>query len=198
MSTAVIQSRTLVGYRQPVALREEPPTLEGSFIAGDANAMATIHDLYATPVRRYCARSLGPERADDATQEVFTAAWTKRERFDPTRGSIVGWLMGIARFKILESLRKTTHDAPLQTDHLGADVEQKVESIAEEILVAEALERLPERMAGVLKLAFYSDLTHAQIAESSGIPLGTVKSDIRRGLTRLRRDLEGFDDVHGS
>jgi RNA polymerase sigma-70 factor (ECF subfamily) len=67
--------------------------------------------------------------------------------------------------------------------------------MAERMLTAEAIASLPERPQQVVRLAVYGDLTHAQIAERIGVPLGTVKSDIRRSLERLRHDLEGLDDA---
>ena len=121
-----------------------------------------------------------------------------RDRFDPTKGSLGGWIMGIARFKAIEQLRRNKPEFP--TDEMGVDHgahDARVEDLAQQMLVAGALERLPDRMRSIVELAFYSDLTHAQIAAKTSVPLGTVKSDIRRGLGRLRRELEGLDAVSG-
>jgi len=172
--------------------------LEASFVSGDLDAIERLHDEHATSVYRFCARTLGADRARDATQEVFLAAWRSRDGFDPSRGSLGGWLMGIARFKVIEQLRRTRPEA-LVPD-AGAETEAAdtpVDAVAEQLLVTAALERLPDRTRTVIELAFFSDLTHAQIASETSMPLGTVKSDIRRGLARLRRDMEGLDAVKG-
>jgi RNA polymerase sigma-70 factor (ECF subfamily) len=188
----------LGGYRQYVCAADERDLLEASFASGDADALETVHDDLADDVYRFVARTVGADRARDVTQEVFLAAWRSRDRFDPTKGSLGGWIMGIARFKAIEQLRRNKPEYP--TDEMGVDHgahDARVEDLAQQMLVAGAMERLPDRMRGVVELAFYSDLTHAQIAAKTSMPLGTVKSDIRRGLGRLRRELEGLDAVSG-
>ena len=128
------------------------------------------------------------------TQEVFLAAWRARERFDSQRGSLAGWLMGIAKNKVIDQIRLTGRRVSTVggTDmaEIGATTEH-VSALADRLLVSEAINSLPERSRKVLELAFFDDLTHAQIAERTDLPLGTIKSDIRRGLARMRRHLEG-------
>lgn len=185
-------------YRQYVRPADERDLLEASFVSGDRDALEAVHHALAEDVYRFVARTVGADRARDVTQEVFLAAWRSRDRFDPTKGSLGGWIMGIARFKAIEQLRKNKPEYP--TDEMGADHgvhDARVEDLAEQMVVAGALDRLPDRMRGMVELAFYSDLTHAQIAAKTSVPLGTVKSDIRRGLGRLRRELEGIDAVSG-
>jgi len=167
------------------------------FRAGADDALRTVYDLHGTLVHSFCRRTLGAEAAD-VTQEVFLEAWRNRHRYDPARGSLAGWLLGIARFRAIDALRAggrrpdlvaETPDAP---GAVGPD-EDTVSRLAERMLVADALAQLPDRARLAVQLAFYEDLTHTEIAERCGVPLGTVKSDIRRGLERLRRHLESFD-----
>jgi RNA polymerase sigma-70 factor (ECF subfamily) len=80
-------------------------------------------------------------------------------------------------------------------DEVAGTAEEAVVAAAERMLMAEAIATLPERAQEMVRLAFFEDLTHAQISERCSVPLGTVKSDIRRSLGRLRRHLEGFDDA---
>ncbi len=185
-------------YRQYVRAADEGDLLEASFASGDPDALETLHRDLADDVYRFVARTVGADRARDVTQEVFLAAWRSRDRFDPTKGSLAGWIMGIARFKAIEQLRRNKPEYP--TDEMGDEHgahDPRVEDLAQQMLVGGALARLPERMRSIVELAFYSDLTHAQIAAKTSVPLGTVKSDIRRGLGRLRRELEGLDAVSG-
>src|SRR4051812_18709381 len=88
------------------------------FVAGDPSALREIYDANSSLVYSMCARSLGANRAADATQDVFLAAWRSRDRYDPTRGSISGWLVGIARFKVIDILRADGRQ-PLSVDLTG-------------------------------------------------------------------------------
>ena len=142
------------------------------------------------------------------TQDVFLAAWRSSTRYDPARGSLGGWLMGIAHHKATDTLRARGRAldrvARAAADPLGAggvaagpDTPAgggaSDSGLAERLLLADALGRLRPEVREVVELAFYSDLTHEQIAERTGRPLGTVKSQIKRSLAALRRHLEGID-----
>jgi RNA polymerase sigma-70 factor (ECF subfamily) len=182
---------------QQVSVRDDfDASLEARFCAGDEAAMEAVYRTHGSLVYSLCRRTLGPERAADTTQEVFFAAWKSRHRFDPAAGSLAGWLIGIARFKIIDLYRVEQRNplAPEASQAIETGVESAgVEEIAQRMLIAEALDVLPERSRQIIQSAFFDDLTHSQIAERYGLPLGTVKSDIRRGVERLRRHLEGFD-----
>ena len=168
--------------------------LETAFGRGDEDALRRAYDEYGRLVYTLCRRTLGGDAAADATQEVFVAAWQRRGQFDPDRGSLAGWLVGIARNKVIDLLRAQSRRPNVVSD--GVDGSEPspnsagVEDLADRLLLADALSTLPERSRRVLELAFYDDLTHPEIAARTALPLGTVKSDIRRGLSRLRRHLE--------
>ncbi|MEZ5261057.1 MAG: RNA polymerase sigma factor [Acidimicrobiia bacterium] len=178
--------------------------LERRFAAGDADVVRAVYEAHSALVYNLCRRVVGDAHAADVSQEVWVAAWRSAARYRPESGSLAGWLVGIARFKAIDHLRRSARRAGV---HDGGDAAERLdrlvddrsgelpapERIAEKLLVADALRQLEARPRAVLELAFYSDLTHQEIAERTGVPLGTVKSDIRRGLERLRRHLEGFD-----
>jgi RNA polymerase sigma-70 factor (ECF subfamily) len=182
----------------------EDPVLD-AFAAGDQSALRELYDRHGTLVHSFCRRSLGAERAADATQEVFLAAWRSRARYRRESGTMAGWLLGIARYKVIDVLRADgrapmpmdtqEHDPGAEAggDPVGGDGD--LGRIAERMLLADAIDSLPERGRQMVRLAFYEDLTHTQIAARCDVPLGTVKSDIRRSLLRLREHLEGFDDA---
>jgi len=178
---------------------DEPEVIDPvaiAFAAGDPDALRQVYDRHGALVHTLCVRSVGRDRAADVTQEVFLAAWSSRERFDPARGSLAGWLVGIARFKAIGALRSDAR-TPIPTDEVAPDVVKAadIDALADQLLVQAALAELPMRMRAVLELAFFDDLTHEQIASRTALPLGTVKSDVRRGLQRLRRILEARDDA---
>lgn len=170
-----------------------------AFRRGDDAALRAAYDRWGALVYSFCRRTLvDPLAAEDAAQETFVAAWRSRERFDPERGSLPGWLMGIARYKALDNQRRLARAPRPVGDQQVASADDAVpgelDRLSDRLLLADALERLPERARVMIELAFFEDLTHAQIAERCGVPLGTVKSDIRRGLERLRRHLDGGVD----
>lgn len=169
----------------------DPLSLELSFATGDDSVLRRVYDAYGPRVYTFCRRTVGTESAQDVTQEVFLAAWRARDRFDPSRGTLVAWLIGIAKNKVLDSLRRTQLHVVGDADQL-ADVggHDHVETTANRMLLAAALDKLPERARMVMELAYLEDLTHDQIALRTALPLGTVKSDIRRSLDRLRRNLD--------
>jgi RNA polymerase sigma factor (sigma-70 family) len=178
--------------------RPAPPVADEGALAIEA-----IYREHARLVHAYCRRVLGASRAADATQEVFLAAWRSRDRYRPEVGTMAGWLLGIARFKAIDILRaegRQPAPAAVPEDGLSQGAEWGVEpgavtAIGERMLVAEALAGLSDRAQEMVRLAFFEELTHAEIAERTKVPLGTVKSDIRRGLEQMRRHLGGFDDV---
>lgn len=163
-----------------------------AFAGGDESGLRAAYDAHGSLIYSFCRRSLPEDRASDVTQEVFVSAWKARDRFDPSRGSLAGWLIGIAKHRLVDNIRAEQRHAGRRDQSEDGDigVEPQVDRIADRMLVADALRTLPERARSVIELAYYHDLTHDQIAEKIDIPLGTVKSDIRRGLARIRHHLD--------
>ena len=168
------------------------------FVAGDPLALDEVVALHGPSLHRFCARAAGVELANDLVQETLVAAWRSASLFDPERGALGGWLTGIARNKIRDHYR-SRRSVPIDADVAAvladdaADDVDDVDALAQQMVLTAAIESLPQRMRSCIEMAFYSDLTHQQIAERTNTPLGTVKSDIRRGLARLRFELEGLD-----
>ncbi|MET7421607.1 sigma-70 family RNA polymerase sigma factor [Dactylosporangium sp. NPDC005555] len=161
------------------------------FRAGDERALRQAYERYGPAVFHLAARGLASTTdAEDVTQATFVAAWLGRESFDPSRGSMLGWLLGIARRKVVDQIRATARDDRI-TDSVRrlapADrVETPPDRVVDRLVVADEMAQLPGEQRRVLELAFYDDLTHPQIAAVTGLPLGTVKSHLRRGMARLR------------
>ncbi len=171
--------------------------------AGDETALREAYDRHGRAVLYLAQRLLGNRAdAEDVTQVTFVAAWTGRDGFDPQRGTILGWLLGITRRKVVDRMRSAAREqrvtATVQAQHPAPDAAESPERIVDRLVVADELGRLPEEQRRTLELAFFDDLTHPQIAAVTGIPLGTVKSHIRRGMANLRRRWEVDGATSGS
>ena len=172
--------------------------LNESFAAGDETALAEAYRQFAPLVHTLALRSLRDNSAaDDVTQEVFIRVWRSRAAFDPAKARLPAWIVGITRNVITDaqaaSMRETRK--VLAAVELSPDPEQgaghaAAEVLADRLLLDGELERLGEPQGSILKLAFYDDLTHSQISQKLDLPLGTVKSHIRRSLSQLRTRLE--------
>jgi len=170
------------------------------FADGDERALATAYRHWSSLVYTIAVRSLANAAdAEDVTQQVFISAWRSRARYDPALARLPAWLVGITRHAVAdahEARARVRRSAQAAVSAAPSEVtEETVRTTVDRVLIADELDRLGEPGRTVLRLAFYRDLTHAQIANELDLPLGTVKSHIRRGLLRLRTRLE-VDGAH--
>ncbi|GAA2706334.1 RNA polymerase sigma factor [Actinoplanes palleronii] len=178
--------------------------LAGRWRDGDEKALRAAYERHGGAVLYLAQRMLGNRTdAEDVTQLTFVAAWTGRDTFDPERGTMLGWLLGIARRKAVDRLRSAARDVRVtETVRSQAapppDARETPDRVVDRLVVADELGRLPREQRRTLELAFFEDLTHPQIAEVTGLPLGTVKSHIRRGMANLRRRWEVDGAASGS
>ena len=169
--------------------RDEPVT---GFLAGEEAALAEIYRKYSALILTVALRSLGEEsEAEDVTQKVFVAAWMGRANFRPDRASLPAWLLGITRNKVVDAHQARDKQRRI-ANKLAVNAQPAPEpvDVAARLLIADEISRLDEVPQRVLRMAFYEDLTHTQIAERLQLPAGTVKSHIRRSLIKLKRRLE--------
>lgn len=177
----------------------EPDRAQGSLVrrlrAGDSDALAEAYAQYGGLVYSVALRSVRDAHdAEDITQQVFVSAWRSRETITDDGRSLAGWLVTITRRRSADhheqrrredrnvrvvGLAGSAHAAPT----LGADD-------VDRLLVADELADLGHPRGTVLRLVYLDDLSHDQVAQRLGMPLGTVKSHVRRGLLRLRDRLE--------
>jgi RNA polymerase sigma-70 factor (ECF subfamily) len=165
---------------------------------GEAGAVAACLDQFG-PLVWALARRLTPARddAEDAAQEVFMDIWKNAARFDPARGSEQAFVATIARRRLIDRLRRHAQRPEFaSTDELEvvgfADPGTRGEVCIEAERAAEAMAELRPDQQRVIELAVLHGLTHSEIAARTGLPLGTVKTQIRRGLLRVRERL-GID-----
>ncbi|MGW6391032.1 sigma-70 family RNA polymerase sigma factor [Streptomyces sp. NPDC055103] len=166
------------------------------FVRGDDRCLAVAYVRWSGLVSALATRCLGDAKeAEDVVQQVFFAAWRGRAGYRPERGPFPGWLVGITRRKIADALTARTRRRDLVVAagvrlSLGDDVAAHgPDAVLDRLVITGELAKLPAAQREVLAMAFYGDLTQAQIAARTGLPLGTVKSHARRGLDRMRRSL---------
>ena len=127
--------------------------------------------------------------AEECAQEVMVTVWNKAHLFDPSRASASTWIFTIARNKKIDALRKQLRPTP---DDLGwgpehePDQEEMVGLQQETEKLGQAIANLPDKQRVLVKRAYYEEMSHNEIAEATGLPLGTIKSRIRLALERLR------------
>ena len=166
------------------------------FAAGDEQALRRPTSAGPT-VHGMAVRALGPgPDAEDVTQQTFVSAWTGAGRLPPRPGPLPAWLVGICRHKIADTWAAPRAPAPRgrggrsRCRPARPRYRRGRHAVADRVLLLDELDLLDQPQRGIIELAFFEDLTHAQIAARTGLPLGTVKSHIRRTLERLRDRLE--------
>jgi RNA polymerase sigma-70 factor (ECF subfamily) len=165
---------------------------------GDTAALGLLYDRYAALAFGLAMRILrDPGVAEEVVQDAFLNAWRRASSFRPDRGEPRTWLLSIVHHRAIDRLRGAAGqraeldlaDAPEPVDR--ADVWAETWVGLEREAIARALAALPEEQRAAIELAFFGGLTHAEVAERLGEPLGTVKGRIRLGLTKLRTLLQG-------
>lgn len=163
-------------------------------IGGDRAAFAELYRRHAPGVWALARRRCGPGQAEDVVQEVFLRLWRKPERFDHSRGPLLRFLLMDTRGQIIDTFRSEASRRARETaEHHGGRDALEVEAEALGRLsrteVAGLMQQLPERERRAIALAYFSGHTYREVAELLGQPEGTVKSQIRSGLARLRAAL---------
>ena len=184
-----------------------PARADGHADAGDAELLRAVADLdrsaFIELFDRYAGRIKGlmisrgasPQDADEIAQEVMVSIWRRAGTFDPERAGASTWIFAIARNRRIDMIRKTRRPEPDPNDPLfqpdpEPDGLETLTASEREVQVREGLRALPEEQRRILTAAFYEGLSHGEIAERFGLPLGTVKSRIRLAFRALRGSLE--------
>ena len=169
--------------------------ISAAFARGDDGSLREVYNRWSSLIYTVARRSVAnADDAADVTQAVFVAAWQGRQGFDPGAGSLPAWLLGITRRKIADHYRQRGR-LPEPNGDIADLVEQvsvdpAVESVIDRVLLADEIGRLGDPQRRILEMCFFQDMTHAQVASLLDLPLGTVKSHVRRSLERLRERLE--------
>jgi RNA polymerase sigma-70 factor (ECF subfamily) len=186
-----IPEGTLVHHEGPLLPTEEQQLMEG-LLAGDDAAIRALYARFSRPVYTMGKRLLGSrEAAEELTQDVFLTAWRKAARFDPARGRLSTWLMTIAHNLAVDRLRRETGVS--RPTLVLVDEVPDAPGVDEEWLLMErdaamrALSTLSDAERRLLTRAYFRGMTAREIAESDGVPLGTVKTRLRSALIKIRK-----------
>jgi RNA polymerase sigma factor (sigma-70 family) len=166
----------------------EAMTVLGTRLAkGDSRAVEDVYEALGPRVLSYLRRRVAYDEAEDVMQRVFFEVWRSRDRFDPDR-SLEAWVFAIARKRAIDHLRRPHHvTVPIELvrDLADADGREAADSLVWAREVRRCLDRLPAEQREVLQLAYFGGRTQVEIAEQLGLPLGTVKARMFRGLRRM-------------
>lgn len=181
--------------------RERPAVGDDALMAqvqaGSRDAFGQLYDRYrdrAYRVSRSVCRDDG--RADDAVQEAFISVWRSRVTYQPQEGAVAAWLLSVVRNRAIDINRRNDRHASRRADDRRLEVRPAPDDVAgEAAALADGgrfdpmLAQIPEAQREVIVLAFYDELTHAEIATRLGLAPGTVKGRMRLGLDKLRTEL---------
>jgi RNA polymerase sigma-70 factor, ECF subfamily len=169
---------------------------------GEQTALSQLYDRYSRMIYAIAWKSLNSvEDCEEVVLDVFAQVWKIADRFDVNKGSVEQWLFTLARSRILDRLRKIQRLNKVATAAIadGKEIEFATTSVdplaAVEIAerrqqVLAALERIPPVQREAIEMAYYRGLTHAEIAAATGLSLGTVKTRLRLGLSKLKVGFE--------
>jgi len=161
---------------------------------GDAEAVQECLDQYGGLVWSLARRLTNTESdAEDAVQEIFVEIWRKAERYDPNIAAESTFIAMLARRRLIDRIRRLKRDPTTGLDNIdvasSTDFSHDLEVSEEASLALDQVNQLPPDQSKVILMGVYHGMSHSKIAAAIGMPLGTVKTNMRRGLLRLRETL---------
>jgi RNA polymerase sigma factor (sigma-70 family) len=173
---------------------DAPDGLAGRLVAGDRAALEQAYQRWSPLVYTIARRALGDHHdAEDVTQQVFVSAWHSRRTLRPADGAVPAWLVGITRHRIADTRTqryRSVRNTVAVARQVSADDGVHVDDLAERLLLAHELARLGEPRGTIVRLAVVEQRPAHEVATTLDLPLGTVKSHVRRGLLQLRSRLK--------
>lgn len=158
--------------------------------AQDAKAFEELFGHFAPRIKAFLMKSGASEAmAEECAQDVMATVWHKAQQFDPARAGVATWIFTIARNRRIDMLRRQKRAEPEDLPWGPEPEPDQVDVIAvqqDTQRLQQALAILPENQRILIERAYFNDLSHTEIAETTGLPLGTIKSRIRLALERLR------------
>lgn len=206
-ASPVVIGRAICRQRQtsvvdPVRVKDEPEHKGQEWsqcilrirTSGDKAAFAALFRHFAPRVKSFLMRSgADATMAEECSQEVMAAVWQKAHLFDPARASAATWIFTIARNRKIDALRKLKRPEPEDLPWGPEQEPDQEDSLAlqqESEKLEKAVAALPAKQRDLIEKAYFGDLSHREIADETGLPLGTIKSRIRLALDRLRHEMK--------
>jgi RNA polymerase sigma factor (sigma-70 family) len=179
-------------------MRSQLAAALGRVAAGDRTALRLVYQDTSAKLFGVCLRILNDRsEAEDVLQDVYVTVWQKAAAFDPARASPITWLAAIARNRAIDRRRSGAwrrRSEPIEAAHSVSDSAQsageRLELTDEQRRLAHCLDQLEAQHAAAIRAAFFDGDTYEELAQRMNVPLGTMKSWIRRGLLKLRACLE--------
>ena len=169
--------------------------------SADKAAFTRLFAYYAPRVKGYLLRlGMGQAEAEEVCQEVMVAVWRKAATFDRRQASVATWIFRIARNRRIDAFRRDQRAVldvsdPIFHPEPAAGADQIAEASEREAELRTAVAELPPEQRDLVRVAFYEDLSHSQVAERTGLPLGTVKSRLRLAFAKLKLRLADDEDA---
>lgn len=182
--------RDIAAASAPATPKADDASLLMQVQAGEQGAMSTLYERYSRLVYSVVLRVLrDPTTAEDVLQEVFMQLWRNPDSFAAARGNLGSWLAVVARNRAIDTLRRKRASTPIDDLPLVAPGNLADEAERNTIMqrARATIQQLPREQRKTLEMAFFDGLTHSEIAEMTGDPLGTVKTRIRTALLSLRK-----------
>ncbi len=187
------QDRQAAAAKETEPMQMEDAELLEAVASQDQSAMAALFDKYSRLVYSIALRVLRePDLAEDVMQEVLLQVWRQPGGFVSQRGSLGAWLAVVARNRSIDVIRRRSHLTPLE-DIVLPEPRNLQRAVEENLLMDQvrvAVETLPSDQQAPLHMAYFEGMTHTEISERTGTPLGTVKTRIRSALIAVRKALE--------
>lgn len=166
----------------------------------DEQAFGRLFEHFAPRLIGFFSRAgLPRDAAEEVAQETMIAVWTKAKLYDPREAGVSTWVYTIARNARIDRLRREGRRAKLETEVVEQEGDEALDASGEDLLLAserdermrEALKVLPAEQTEVIRLSFFAEKPHSEIARELGLPLGTVKSRLRLAMAKIRAAWEG-------
>jgi RNA polymerase sigma-70 factor, ECF subfamily len=181
----------------PLLLMNEAAHLLTKIAEGDRSALSQLYDRYSRMIYAIAWKSLNSvEDCEEVVLEVFAQIWKIADRFDVNKGSVEQWIFTLSRSRIIDRLRKIqrldkvniaiSSGKEIEFPTISVDPIEAIEIGERRQQVLAALSQIPPAQRQVIDLAYYQGLTHTEIAAVTGLSLGTVKTRLRLGLSKLK------------
>ncbi len=171
---------------------------------GDSDAVQGCLDRYGSLVWSIALKFTGSRAdAEDAVQDIFIDLWKSAQRFDAAKGTEVTFIATVARRRMIDRRRAGQREADrrggddIDLNQVASEAHHELEIRTEALVAAKAMVDLPQERQQVLRLSVYEGMTHEEISADTGMPIGTVKSHLRRGLNTIRNRLAPADESKG-